>query len=156
MVKRRQVERIYTDDEYNYLRCDIKQDKGNVRGVLYLNNVLEFADVYALRFGHSTELVKCSINEYSYPNMSFDSRLEDIRYMCEFTVQNTLGGLKVDLVLFSVLALDKGTYSTKPLGLFVDKSTLDTMEHYTKSILKEVLTKAQSLDNVYKVINEED
>lgn len=153
MVKRRQTERLYTDDEYDYLRCEIKQDKDMVKGTLFLDKYMKLAKVYALRFGHSTELVTGSINKYEYPNMSYDSRLEDIKYMCEFTVKNSLGGLTVEVVLFSVLQLEKGVYSTKPLGLFVDLPTLNILDSLAIKELQRVLTAAKTIDNVYKVIN---
>ena len=153
MVKRRQVERKYTDDEYDYLRCEIKQDGEVVKGTVFFTKQMELAKVYALRFGHPTELVSGSTKEYTYPNMSYDSRLEDIRYMCEFVVENTLGGMTVEVVLFSVLELEKGVFSTKPLGLFVDLEVLKTLDALVVRALKKVLKEAKTIDKVYKVIN---
>ena len=45
MVKRRQQERLYTDDEYNYLRCDIKQDKDIIKGTLFFDKYMKVAKV---------------------------------------------------------------------------------------------------------------
>lgn len=154
MVKRRQQERLYTDDEHNYLRCDIKQDKDVIKGTLFFDKYMKVAKVYALRFGHETELVTTSIKKYEYPNMSYDSRIEDIKYMCEFTVRNSLGGLIIEVVLFSVLEVQKVVYSTKPLGLFVDLATLTILDNLAKKELQGVLKAAGTIDKVYKVINE--
>ena len=41
MVKRRQQERLYTDDEHNYLRCDIKQDKDIIKGTLFFDKYMK-------------------------------------------------------------------------------------------------------------------